>query len=116
MLRYRGDQVVAVLDSTRAGETQTGKPIVATVEEALAYRPDTAVVGVATQGGRFPHEWRRLLEGCIAAGLDIESGLHEFLSDDAEMSELAARHGVELRDLRKPPPDLDVPTGENLRI
>jgi uncharacterized NAD-dependent epimerase/dehydratase family protein len=116
MLRYRGEQVVAVLDSTRAGETQTGKPIVATVEEALAHRPDTAVVGVATQGGRFPPEWRRLLEGCIAAGLDIESGLHEFLSDDAEMSELAARHGVELRDLRKPPPDLDVPTGENLRI
>jgi uncharacterized NAD-dependent epimerase/dehydratase family protein len=27
---------------------------------------------------------------------------------------LAARHGVELRDLRKPPPGLNVPTGENL--
>src|SRR5439155_10546597 len=46
----------------------------------------------------------------------IESGLHEFVSDDPELSELARRHGVELRDLRKPPPDLDVPTGENLTI
>jgi uncharacterized NAD-dependent epimerase/dehydratase family protein len=32
------------------------------------------------------------------------------------MTELAARHGVELRDLRKPPPGLNVPTGENLRV
>ena len=32
----------------------------------------------------------------------------------AELVELAARHGVELRDLRKPPPGLNVPTGANL--
>ena len=48
--------------------------------------------------------------------LDLESGLHEFVSDDAELAELAARHGVELRDLRKPPPGLSVPTGENLQV
>ena len=46
----------------------------------------------------------------------MENGLHEFLSDDPEMAELAAKHGVELRDLRKPPPGLSVPTGENLRV
>ena len=116
LLRYRGEQVVAVLDSTRAGETQDGKPVVATVNDSLCFSPDTAVVGVATQGGRFPPEWRELLKSCISKGLDVESGLHEFLSDDVEMSALAARHGVELRDLRKPPAGLDVPTGENLRI
>ena len=44
---------------------------------------------------------------CIAAGLDLESGLHEFISDDPELAVLAARHGVELRDLRKPPAGLD---------
>jgi uncharacterized NAD-dependent epimerase/dehydratase family protein len=32
------------------------------------------------------------------------------------MRQLAARHGVELRDLRRPPPDLNVPTGENMRV
>ncbi|MDQ4030466.1 MAG: DUF1611 domain-containing protein [Actinomycetota bacterium] len=116
LLRYRGDEVVAVLDSTRAGETQDGKAIVASVDEAMRFEPDTAVVGVATQGGRFPPEWRELLRQCIGRGLDIESGLHEFLSDDGEMSELAARNRVELRDLRKPPPGLDVPSGENMRI
>ena len=116
LLRYRGEEVVAVLDSTRAGATQDGKPVVATVNDALCFNPDTAVVGVATQGGRFPPEWRDLLRSCVSKGLDVENGLHEFLSDDAEMSALAARHGVELRDLRKPPAGLDVPTGENLRV
>jgi uncharacterized NAD-dependent epimerase/dehydratase family protein len=75
-----------------------------------------AVVGVATQGGRFPPAWRELLKSCITGGLDVESGLHEFISEDPELSELARRHGVELRDLRKPPPGLNVPTGANLEV
>ncbi len=114
VLRYRPEQVVAVLDSQRAGETQDGLPVVATVEEALAFEPTTALVGVATQGGRFPPAWRELLKSAISNGLDVENGLHEFISEDAELTELAARHGVQLRDLRKPPPGLNVPTGENL--
>jgi uncharacterized NAD-dependent epimerase/dehydratase family protein len=71
---------------------------------------------VATQGGRFPPAWRELLKSCIAKGLDVESGLHEFISEDAELTELAARHRVELRDLRKPPVGLSVPTGANLEV
>jgi uncharacterized NAD-dependent epimerase/dehydratase family protein len=114
VLRYRPDEVVAVLDSVRAGETQDGKPIVAGVEEALALEPTAALVGVATQGGRFPPAWRELLQQCIAAGLDVESGLHEFISDDPELSALARQYGVSLRDLRKPPDGLNVPTGANV--
>ena len=116
IVRYAPDPTVAILDSTRAGESEQGIPVVATVEEALAFGPTTAVVGVATQGGRFPPAWRELLRGCIAAGLDVESGLHEFVSDDDELSELARRRGVELRDLRKPPDGLSVPTGANLEV
>jgi uncharacterized NAD-dependent epimerase/dehydratase family protein len=107
---------VAILDSTRAGESQDGVPIVATVEEGLAYEPTTAVVGVATQGGRFPPEWRELLKQCLAAGLDLESGLHELVSEDEELVAIARAHGAELRDLRKPPAGLNVPTGENLQL
>jgi uncharacterized NAD-dependent epimerase/dehydratase family protein len=114
VLRYRPDDVVAILDSERAGETLGGHRIVGTVDEALAFGPTTALVGVATSGGRFPPAWRVLLKECIANGLDLENGLHEFVSEDAELTGLAARHGAELRDLRKPPPGLNVPTGENL--
>jgi uncharacterized NAD-dependent epimerase/dehydratase family protein len=114
IIRYSRDAVVAVLDSTRAGETEAGIPIVATVNEALCFDPTTAVVGVATSGGRFPPEWRDLLKSCIAKGLDLENGLHQFIEDDPELAPLAARHGVRLRDLRRPPEDLNVPTGENM--
>ena len=116
IVHYSPYPVVAMLDSTRAGETYRGVPIVATVNEALCFNPTTAIVGVATQGGRFPPAWRELLRSCISKGLDVENGLHEFLADDEELSQLARRHTVELRDLRRPPADLNVPTGENLRV
>src|SRR5262249_57836031 len=104
----------ALLDWTRGGESGGGIPVVGTVEEALPLDPTTAIVGVATAGGRFPPKWRGLLKSCIANGLDVENGLHQFIADDPELAELAARHGVELRDLRRPPAGLNVPTGGNL--
>jgi uncharacterized NAD-dependent epimerase/dehydratase family protein len=114
VMRYRPEEVVALLDSARAGEQEEGFPIVGTVEDALPLGATTALVGVATSGGRFPPAWRELLKQSIRAGLDIENGLHEFITDDAELSELASEYGVELRDLRKPPAGLNVPTGANL--
>jgi uncharacterized NAD-dependent epimerase/dehydratase family protein len=116
IIRYGPDPVVAILDSARAGEMHEGIPIVGTVNDSLCFDPTVAVVGVATQGGRFPPAWRELLKSCIAKGLDVESGLHEFISDDLELTELAQRHGVELQDLRKPPAGLNVPTGANLEV
>ena len=116
IVRYGPDPVVAILDSKRPGETHEGISIVGTVEAALPYEPTVAVVGVATQGGRFPPAWRELLKECISAGLDVESGLHEFVSEDPELTALAHQHGVELRDLRKPPTGLSVPTGANLEV
>jgi len=116
VIRYAPDPSVVVVDSTRPGETLDGVPVVATVADALAYEPTTALVGVATQGGRFPPAWRELLKQCVEAGLDVENGLHEFLADDPELAGLARDKGIELRDLRRPPEGLDVPTEENLRI
>ncbi len=116
IVRYGPDPVVAILDSQRPGEEHEGIPIVGTVADALPFGPTVAVVGVATQGGRFPPAWRELLKAVIAAGLDVESGLHEFVSEDPELTELAVTHGVTLRDLRKPPAGLSVPTGANLAV
>jgi uncharacterized NAD-dependent epimerase/dehydratase family protein len=114
VMRYGTDPVVAVVDSGRPGESLDGVPVVASVEEALAYGPTTALVGVATAGGRLPATWRNILESVLAAGLDLESGMHQFLGDDPELAALARGHGAEIRDLRRAPSDLSVPTGENL--
>jgi uncharacterized NAD-dependent epimerase/dehydratase family protein len=116
VIEYGPDPVVAVVDSTQAGTSLSGVPVVATVEEGLTAgeRPTTALVGVAVAGGRLPAEWRAIIRACIEAGLDVESGMHEFLADDKEFAALARERGAELRDVRRPPDDLSVSTGANL--
>jgi uncharacterized NAD-dependent epimerase/dehydratase family protein len=116
VILYGPHPVVAVVDSENAGADVAGVPVVASVAEALRFapRPTTALVGVAVAGGRLPPEWRAVLRSVLEAGLDLEVGMHEFLGDDSELAELASRHGAEIRDLRKPPADLSVPTGANL--
>jgi uncharacterized NAD-dependent epimerase/dehydratase family protein len=116
VLRYRREDVVAILDSARAGEAEEGVPVVGSVEDAVPLGPTTALVGVATQGGRFPPEWIAILRSCIEHGLHVENGLHVFLADDPELSALAVERGVELRDLRRPPAGLSTATGENLSV
>ncbi|HZT45092.1 MAG TPA: DUF1611 domain-containing protein [Gaiellaceae bacterium] len=112
VLRYRREDVVAILDSQRApGDTEDGVPVVQSVGEAMQYEPTTALVGVATQGGNFPPAWQSVLRACVERGLDIENGLHVFLSHDPDLRALAEAHGVQLRDLRRPPADLSTATG-----
>jgi uncharacterized NAD-dependent epimerase/dehydratase family protein len=82
----------------------------------MRFEPTAALVGVATQGGRFPPAWIELLKECVARGLDIENGLHVFLNDDPELRALAAHTGAALRDLRRPPADLSTATGANLSV
>ena len=117
VIRYGERPVVAVIDAHLAGRTAADVvpfcarpvPIVATLEEAVERGAERLLVGVATTGGGLPPEWRALLLRAIAAGLDVEAGLHTILSDDPELSAAAERQGVELRDLRLPPPDLELP-------
>ncbi|MBW3593586.1 MAG: DUF1611 domain-containing protein [Actinobacteria bacterium] len=114
VVRYRPHPVVAILDSKRAGHAYEDVRIVSSVEEALPYEPTTALVGVAFAGGRLPAAWRALLRAALEAGLDLEAGMHEFLADDPELAEIARARGATIRDVRRPPADLSVSTGENL--
>lgn len=114
VIRYGTEAVVAVVDSERVGESVEGVPVVGSVAAALDLEPTTALVGVAVAGGRLPPVWRGILRAAVDAGLDVEAGMHEFLADDPELSALARERGVELRDYRRPPADLSVPTGANL--
>jgi uncharacterized NAD-dependent epimerase/dehydratase family protein len=116
VILYGPHPVSALVDSENAGAEVEGIPVVASVADGLAVKPhaNTALVGVALAGGRLPPEWRALLRAVLEAGLDLESGMHELLSEDGELAELARRHGAEIRDLRKPPADLSVPSGANL--
>jgi uncharacterized NAD-dependent epimerase/dehydratase family protein len=112
VIRYGQDSVVAVIDSTRAGQDVAqalgatigqGIPVVRDIHEALHYQPDTLLIGIATAGGGLPAEWRWQLLAAIDAGLNIINGLHTFISEDQELRVAAAQRGVTLWDVRRPP-------------
>jgi uncharacterized NAD-dependent epimerase/dehydratase family protein len=86
-------------------------PVVATLDEGLALTPNALLVGIAPAGGQLPAEWIRLLARAIEQGLEIWSGLHSFIGDIPELAALAARKGVAIHDLRRPPAKLDVANG-----
>ncbi|MFN8177999.1 MAG: DUF1611 domain-containing protein [bacterium] len=110
--------VTAVVDSKTAGKDagevlegrRRGIPVVAGVEEAIARsradgHPATyLVVGLAPDGGRLSATARADVKRAIEAGLNVDCGLHDFLTEDPEMVRLAAAKAVTLRDVRKPPP------------
>lgn len=109
--RYK---ISGVLDSTLAGRdagevlegNPCGIPIYANLATALKSVSDQIkylVIGLAPDGGKLPPGYRDIVTDAICAGLNIDSGLHEFLSDDPLFNALAQKHGVQIRDIRKPP-------------
>ncbi len=112
LVMYSGRKfdIVAVIDSRYAGRdagevlglSKLGIPVVASLDEALVYRPEVLIVGVATIGGVLPEHHRAVIRRAIECGLEIWSGLHYFLSEDPEFSKLASEHGVRIVDVRKP--------------
>ncbi len=119
VIRYRPEQVAAVIDSRYAGKRVcdvvpslgSDAPIVASLREALAYEPHSLLIGFATDGGAIPPRLREPILEAIDAGLDVISGLHEVLADDPELAARAARAGVELIDVRVPPENIPLFSG-----
>lgn len=117
-IRYSPERVVAILDSTRAGQSAQevlgfgGEiPVIATLEEGLSLEPTALLVGVAPTGGQLPAPWRATIAAALRAGLDVWSGLHYFLADDPLLAEAAGEAGARIFDLRRPPRDLGVAAG-----
>jgi uncharacterized NAD-dependent epimerase/dehydratase family protein len=113
--RYR---VLSVVDSRHAGadtgqllnDRSTGIPILADLVQAIEAAAETAnpathlVIGLATDGGRLPVDAREAVRTALKRRLNVDSGLHDLLTDDPELLSLAAQGGVQIRDIRKPPP------------
>ena len=117
LVRYLTENVVAVIDSENAGkdvsevlEIGEGIPVVASLSEALEFQPTMLAIGISPPGGELPQAWRNVLCEAIGHKMHVVSGLHQFLSDDAELAERAKRHNVVLWDARKPPSELPVAT------
>jgi len=124
VMRYAESPTVAVIDSTRAGTIAgdhvpglaSDVPVVGALADALPFEPTTLLVGVAPSGGKLPDAYRRAILDALHNGLDVESGLHDFLGDDPEFDAAARLAGREVHDLRRAPHGLNVPTGANLAV
>lgn len=82
-----------------------------TIEEAVAAGAQTLVVGVANRGGHISEKWKSVFEQAIAGGLDLASGLHNLLTDDPRLVELAAKHDQKLFDVRVPQQEFPIASG-----
>jgi uncharacterized NAD-dependent epimerase/dehydratase family protein len=115
VIRYRGDQVAAVIDRTRAGRTAQSCagvggdiPVVADIAAAVAAGADSLLIGTAPQGGGLTGAWRPILEAALDRGWDVLSGLHVFLADDPELAARARAGGAKILDVRRPPAGRDI--------
>jgi len=118
LIRYRPKDVVAVIDKEKSGifvESELGYggniPVVENFEACKIFKPDTLVLGNASQGGFISDEYRNEIKNAIMSGCNIISGMHQFLQDDPELANLAKKYNVTLTDLRRPPKPPNFPKG-----
>lgn len=105
LLRYRCQDVLAILDSNARGTTASTLfdvggdiPVIASLDQVDA---DALFLGIAPPGGALPEPWHSVIADALSRGMDVVSGLHDFLSDNSEFATIARRHGRRLIDVRK---------------
>lgn len=108
-------EVVGVLDSNYMGQDaglvldgiKNGIPVFRTIEEAVKKLGDhkikTLVIGLAPDGGRLPIQAKATIKKALEMGWNVDSGLHDFLTNDKTMVRLAAENACKIRDVRKTP-------------
>lgn len=140
ILHGRRFRIVAVIDETCAGHDagelmgigRRGIPVVASLSSVPGIHPlpspssksnrsvpdtrhpvpDSLIIGVAPSGGRLPPDWRCDIKEAMRRRMDIVSGLHDLLGDDAELARLARKMGVGIWDVRRPPAKLVLLEGQ----
>ncbi len=119
LMRYCPEEVIGILDRQRAGQRASqvfgiggDTPVIGSLADASS--PTALVIGIAPSGGRVPREWRPIIQQALGKGLDVISGLHEFLGDDAEFAAAARGSGARIHDVRRNQEN-DVASGRNIR-
>jgi len=113
-LRYR---ILSIIDSLYqgkdSGKVLDGKtnhiPIVKDLDESLQIAEKNGVaisdfiIGLAPDGGRMPQSAIHAIGSALKKGMNVISGLHDFISDYKELVALAQENQCKLVDIRKPP-------------
>jgi len=111
LVRYsKRFEIVSVVDTTLPNQDAgtaldgitRGIPLFNALSEAVAStHPDTFIIGAVTEGSVLPEGYYPVVEWALSQGLHVVSGLHQFLSDDAHLMNLAEEHDCTITDVRK---------------
>ena len=112
-------RILSVIDSGHSGEdsglvlddTVNHIPVFSNLDAAVVHEtetPNTLIYGMAPSTGRLSSADRGVVLDAISLGMNIVSGLHEYLSDDIEIASFASERNVAIRDIRKPKPSKDM--------
>ncbi len=92
-----------------AGEVLDGRkrniPVYASLKDfgkQSKKKANYCIIGVATKGGVLPKELQVMLREAISLGYSIVNGLHDYVSDHADLVALAKKKKVKIIDVRKP--------------
>lgn len=123
LVRYVPGEIAAVIDSSQAPARVQDVlgfggdiPVVASIKEALEYEPNMLVLGTAPQGGALSPDELVTIKEAIQNGLHVISGMHQFLSENEELVNLAHESGVVLWDVRKPFGSFEISSGRECPI
>lgn len=105
--------ILGVIDQKQAGkdagEVLDGRnrniPVYSSMKEFAKKSKKKAtfcIIGVATKGGVLPKELQVMLREAITNGYSIVNGLHDCVSDHADLVALAKKKKVKIIDVRKP--------------
>ncbi|MEM7555139.1 MAG: DUF1611 domain-containing protein [Cyanobacteria bacterium P01_A01_bin.84] len=117
LLRYSEAPIVAAIDRDCPGQSLTeltgikrDVPIVSSFKNALEYKPQALVIGIAPKGGALPDDYWHEIKDAVNAGMSIVNGLHTPLATIPELKE-SLKPGQLIWDVRKEPPNLFIATG-----
>lgn len=82
------------------------------IAEAVDKGVKTLVIGVANRGGVISPSWKSVLIEAMEAGLDLASGLHNLLRNEADLAAKARELGRTLHDVRIPAVQYPIANGK----
>ncbi|MDY7395912.1 DUF1611 domain-containing protein [Aureibaculum sp. 2210JD6-5] len=110
-------EVVGVIDSNHSGKDagkvldgkESGILVFKSIEDAVKKLteskniPKSLVIGLAPDGGRLPSQAKGTIKKALEMGWNVDSGLHDFLTNDKVLVYLAKENNCQIRDVRKTP-------------
>lgn len=109
-------EIVGILDHKYAGQDagmvldgkNSGIPVFKNFKQAMSRlgaenKPNSLVIGLAPDGGRLPLEAKKVIKDALKTGLNVDSGLHDFLFKDEALMAIARANNCRVRDVRRTP-------------